>query len=307
LNTLRDQVRTLEKEIQKEPLIMIKKTQTDLSEPRRRLANRRQFVRLAGVAGLGAMGGATLLDRAPKAMAANGINDFDILNFALNLEYLEANFYTVATTGKTLAQSGFDLDGSGNHGTVTGGMQVDFGGFTTVEQVAKELAFNEQSHVKDIRTMLAQFGVTPIAEPSINLDAPGIGFASVAQFLTLSRAFEDIGVTAYGGAIPLFLNKTILGAAARILAVEAEQSGNLRLLVAENGIATTALDHVDILPPPSGTQFFSDVHNPPIAQTEVRTPGQILWIAYGNKANAASGGFFPDGVNGVINMSTAEA
>jgi Ferritin-like domain len=286
---------------------MSKTTQTGLREPGRGSANRREFIRLAGVAGLGATGGAILLDRTPKAMAANGINDFDILNFALNLEYLEANFYTVATTGKTLAELGFDLGGSGTRGTATGGMQVDFGGFTTVEQVAKEIAFNEQSHVRDLRATLTQFGVTPIAQPTINLDAPGIGFASVPSFLTLSRAFEDIGVTAYGGAVPLFLNKTILGMAARILAVEAEQSGNLRLLVAENNVATTAVDHLDILPPPSGTQFFSDVHNPPIAHTEVRTPGQVLWIAYGNKANAVSGGFFPDGVNGVINMSTAEA
>jgi hypothetical protein len=286
---------------------MSKEIQTGVTNPRRALANRREFVKLAGVTGLGAVAGATLLERTPKAMAANGINDFDILNFALNLEYLEANFYTVATTGKTLAELGFSLDGSGTRGTATGGMQVDFGGFTTVEKVAKEIAFNEQSHVKDLRATLTQFGVTPIAQPAINLDAPGIGFASVESFLTLSRAFEDIGVTAYGGAVPLFLNKTIVGMAARILAVEAEQSGNLRLLVAKNDIATTPVDGVDILPPPSGSQFFSDIHNPPIAQTQVRTPAQILWIAYGNKANAVSGGFFPEGVNGVIHVSGEEA
>jgi hypothetical protein len=286
---------------------MTKETQSGLTKPRQASANRREFVKLAGVTGLGALAGTTLLERTPKAMAANGINDFDILNFALNLEYLEANFYTVATTGKTLAQLGFSLDGSGTRGTATGGMQVDFGGFTTVERVAKEIAFNEQSHVKYLRATLSQFGVTPIAQPTINLDAPGIGFASVDSFLTLSRAFEDIGVTAYGGAIPLFLNKTIQGAAARILAVEAEQSGNLRLLVAQHGVSTTPVDHLDILPPPSGSQFFSDIHKPPIAQTEVRTPAQILWIAYGNKANAISGGFFPDGVNGVIHVSGQEA
>jgi hypothetical protein len=294
-------------QIQKEAFRMAKKRQVDFPEPRRGSTNRRDFVKLAGVTGLGAVAGATLLGRAPKVMEASGINDFDILNFALNLEYLEAEFYTVATTGKTLAQSGFKLTGSGNHGTVTGGMQVDFGSYTAVQQIAKEIALDEQTHVKYLRAALTQFGGAPIAEPSINLDALGVGFTTVAQFLALARAFEDVGVTAYGGAAPLVLNKTVLGAAARILAVEAEHSGNIRLLVAQNNVKTTPLDKVDILPPPSGSQYFSDVQNPPLAQTQVRTPGQVLWIVYGFKANAVSGGFFPDGVNGPINTSSQEA
>lgn len=271
------------------------------------LTNRRQFVKRAGVAGLGAAAGAALLGRAATAHAASGINDFDILNFALNLEYLEAEFYTVATTGKTLAQLGFSLSGSGTQGTVTGGMQVGFGSFAYVGQIAKEIALDEQTHVNYLRAAIKEFGGTPIAEPSINLDALGIGFSTVEQFLALARAFEDVGVTAYGGAAPLVENKTVLGAAARILAVEAEHSGNIRLLVAQNGVPTTALDGVDILPPPSGKQYFSDVQNPALAQTQVRTPGQVLWIVYGFKANVTSGGFFPNGFNGVINRSGQEA
>ncbi|MGH9355072.1 MAG: ferritin-like domain-containing protein [Terriglobia bacterium] len=269
--------------------------------------SRRGFGKVAGLTGLAAVAGATLLDKLPKAMAAGGINDFEILQFALNLEYLEAEFYTRATTGKTIQEIGIGVNGSGNFGATTGGKQVDFSSVTTVPvgAIAKQIAFDEQTHVKYLRAALASFGVQPIAKPKINLDALGVGFGSPQEFLAVARALEDIGVTAYGGAAPLLQNRTVLGAAARILAAEALHSGNIRLQVALLKIKTTALDGVDILPPPSGTHYFSVTDSS--AQTEVRTPGQVLFIAYGGKANAMSGGFFPNGVNGAINTSASHA
>jgi hypothetical protein len=134
------------------------------------------------------------------------------------------------------------------------------------------------------------------------LNALGIGFNSLAEFLTLARAFEDVGVTAYAGAAPLIADKTILGYAARIAETESEHSANIRLQVAKLGIPTSLLDGVDILPPPSGQKYFPVDNN---ALTQVRTPGQVLYIVYGNQANARSGGFFPNGVNGTINTSSA--
>lgn len=282
------------------------KEKKDFLELPKGSTSRRGFAKAAGFTGLAAVAGATLLDKLPKAMAAGGINDFAILQFALNLEYLEAEFYTKATTGKTIQQLGIGVNGSGNFGATTGGKQVNFSGATlATEAVAKELARDEQTHVQFLRGALNSFGVQPIAKPAINLDALGIGFGSVAEFLTLARAFEDVGVTAYGGAAPLLQNKTVLGYAARILAAEAAHSGNIRLQVATMKIKTAALDGVDILPPPSGTHYFPLTDN--YAQTEVRTPGQVLFIVYGLKANVMSGGFYPDGVNGAINKSSQKA
>jgi hypothetical protein len=71
--------------------------------------------------------------------------------------------------------------------------------------------------------------VQPIAKPAINLDALGIGFGSQEEFITFARAFEDVGVSAYGGAAPLISSKTYLGVAARILTAEALHTGHLRL------------------------------------------------------------------------------
>ena len=69
------------------------------------------------------LGGAALASMAMgrRAVAQSAVTDTDILNFALNLEYLEAQFYTLATTGKTIDQVGVGITaGSGGAGgTVT--------------------------------------------------------------------------------------------------------------------------------------------------------------------------------------------
>jgi hypothetical protein len=142
----------------------------------------------------------------------------------------------------------------------------------------------------------------PIAKPAINLNALGLGFASQAQFIALARAFEDVGVSAYAGAAPLIYTNSILATAARILATEGYHAGNLRLHAALYLAPTTALDGADTPPPPTGTKFFptNSLGLPP-----VRTPGQVLNLVYGGTASATQGGFFPAGVNGSINTSTA--
>jgi hypothetical protein len=265
--------------------------------------NRRSFMGKLGLAG--AVLGAAAAAPIAKGQSTAAPSDVDILNFALNLEYLEAAFYTKATTGQTIDQFGFTIAGSGDAGLVTGGAQVTFGSNdATAMKVAMELAHDEQTHVALLQGAIAMLGGQAIAQPAINLDAVGFGFGSVQDFLKLARIFEDIGVSAYGGAAPLISSKTILGYAARILAAEAEHVGNIRLMVDQYGIATTPVDGADIIPPPSGTQFFS-LNS--MALTEVRTPAQVLYIAFGGVANATSGGFFPSGINGNPVLGTSGA
>src|ERR1700679_1784706 len=86
--------------------------------------NRRSFVRKLGLAG--AFLGAGAATKSWGQSAAPAIADADILNFALNLEYLEAEFYTVATTGATIGSSGVVVNGAGSSGPTTGGNMVTF-------------------------------------------------------------------------------------------------------------------------------------------------------------------------------------
>ena len=262
--------------------------------------NRRAFLTKLAVAGAAvtAVGSGVQLANAQGA----GPTDADILNFALNLEYLEAEFYTLATTGKTIDQMGVKIDGSGTPGATTGGQLVTLDNATIfTKDIANQIAADERAHVTLIRGALSAAGAQPVAKPAINLNALGFGFNTTTDFLQLARAFEDVGVTAYAGAAPLISSKDILGAAARIAEVESEHAANIRLQVAKLGISTSLLDGADVLPPPSGSKYFSVDSN---GLTLVRTPGQVLFLVYGFKANVKSGGFFPNGFNGTINTSS---
>ena len=162
--------------------------------------DRRRFLRKIAMAGAAVAAVSTVQFADAQSPAPS---DADILNFALNLEYLEAEFYTVATTGKTIDELGIPITGSGTQGITTGGKQVTLTNSTFLTgDIAAEIAFDEQAHVKFIRSALTAAGAQPVAKPAINLNALGIGFAGLTDFLQLARAFEDVGVSAYAGAAP---------------------------------------------------------------------------------------------------------
>jgi hypothetical protein len=266
--------------------------------------NRRTFVRKLSIAGVAA--GAAMRMQS-QDVSTQAINDADILNFALNLEYLEAEFYTVATTGKTIEQLGFTIQGGdGMVGPTTGGKYVDFSAdrVNFSIELVHQIAHDEQQHVKLLQGALKAAGAPFVSKPSINLNALGFGFHSYRDFFKLARIFEDIGVSAYGGAAPLISDKAVLAAAARILAAESEHVGAVRLQVARLVEPTRPpLDAADILPPPSGKHVLSLDDS---GLSAIRTPGEVLYLAYGG-ANKTSGGFFPQGVNGTIHISTGSA
>lgn len=250
---------------------------------------RRAFAKTSAVASVGIIGSA-LLASAP--VSAQTLTDADILNFALNLEYLEAEFYTKATTGKTIEQFGVGVSGSGTAGPTTGGRKISLGSSTMA--IMDEIAENEREHVVFLRDAL---GPAAVAKPAINLDALG-AFSTDRQFLALARAFEDVGVSAYGGAAKLIQNPDTLEAAARIALTEAYHAGNVRLIIALKGIATQMLDNNDYPPPPTGEKYFTTSR---IGLAKIRTPSMVLAIVYGNSTKGTSrGAFFPNGVNGTI-------
>jgi hypothetical protein len=253
-------------------------------------ANRRSFLKGAGMTGLGLAGAAMLgsrLTTGEQKVEAAAYSDTDILNFALNLEYLEAEFYAMSTYGSTLVKLGV-ISSSDETGPTTGGSLVH--GFSAEATLAEWLRTDEFNHVRYLRSVL---GTRAVKKPAINLNAKGYGFASVASWLKLARQFEDVGRSAYLGAAPLISNNSYLAAAGAILATEGQHVGALRLTCVMKGVVSPAVDSLDI--PPSAKALFSVNKN---GLSIPRTPPQVLNVVYAG--GRCAGGFFPNGMNGTI-------
>lgn len=307
--------------------------------------NRRHFLR--GVAGvgagfvgsvmLGACGGGSTSATAACPTPAPDI-DVAVLNFALNLEYLEGEFYMLAATGTGLSS---DLtSGTGTPGLVTGGSKVPFV-TPLIEQYANEIAGDERDHVRFLRTAL---GSAAVARPTINFTdaftaaarASGLinntqtfnPFADENSFLLAAYIFEDVGVTAYKGAAPLITNKTYLEAAAGLLAAEAYHAGLVRTVLYSKGVdfinaaeaisgARDSLDGATDLDQGIASKMVN-LNNQNYTASNIvplddnglaysRSPGQVLNIVYLNPGEVSAGGFFPNGFNGDVKTSAKPA
>jgi hypothetical protein len=211
--------------------------------------SRRKMLALGGAALAGLVLGS------PKVAEAASYSDSDILNFALNLEFLEANFYYLCAFGCTIDKpnaqaisagapsAGIPITGSvGTAGTVSGGAKVSF---STIQAAsyANETAIEEGKHVLFLQSAL---GSSAVAQPAINLGSSwqtlgqaalgsaGTGFSPYVNddtFLIGAYVFEDVGVTAYHGAAALLTSSSNLTAAAGILAVEAYHAGLIRTTI----------------------------------------------------------------------------
>ena len=252
-----------------------------------------------------------------QAASRSTLKDEDIFQFALNLEYMEAEYYLRATTGKGIDAADLGSD----PGQVKGGRKVSFQD-KAIREFADELAANELAHVRFYRKTL---GRQAVDRPAIDFEAgfAAVGktaglpdfdpFASDMNFLLGGMLFEDVGVTAYAGAAPLLQKKEFVEAAAAILAVEAYHMGMARSQLYQMGekarkaasAVSAARDKLD--GPEDKDQGIERngkanfVPATPDGMVFRRTPQEVLHIVYlTDRADVGKGGFYPKGMNGTL-------
>ena len=175
-----------------------------------RMGTRRDALRGAGLWGMG-----LALASVPLALGALAKNAFsqsglpqevvDILNFALTLEELEAEFYVRGMNANGLIPS---MD----------------------RQIFRTIRDHELAHVEFLRDVL---GDAAVAKPEFDFTAGGMftPFGSYDQFKALAQAFEDTGVRAYKGQAPMLLQAPgVLRSALQIHSVEARHASEVRRL-----------------------------------------------------------------------------
>ncbi len=305
----------------------------------KKAVSRRTFMAGAGTAAAAALlAGCNDSTPAPSSPPPTGGNppptsnpNLDVLNFALNLEYLEAEFYLYAATGQGLSAA----DAGPGAGTTkaTGVAAVPWAN-SGLAQYANEIAQDEVNHVRFLRKAITAANGTPISRPDIDLTffaplamAAGITttptfnpFTSPQGFLIGAFVFEDVGVTAYHGAAGLLTDKTILTAAAGILGVEAYHAAAIRTLLVGMAAAANDQTYVNIANKVSALRGTLGGGNETALSSKAivaadttnaiafsRTTDQVLHIVYGagGGAGVSKGGFFPSGLNGNIKATAS--
>ncbi len=163
---------------------------------------RRGFIGKAAILGGGALAatGVGAFAEAARAQSAPA-SDLAILNFALKLEYLEAEFYDRARQGA--------------FGRLNAGVQ----------RFAEVVYSHEQAHVDALVATIPALGGTPVKKPALK-------FPKLAQrsFVLTAIQLEQVGVGAYGGAFPSLKLKAVKEAALAIHSVEARHAAYARLV-----------------------------------------------------------------------------
>ena len=309
----------------------IKMDQEEVRHPRR------QFLQLsggaAGISALAACHGQPLpaasagQARVEAAAPTPAPGDVSTLNVALNLNYLEAQFYSFASSGAGLSQA--LLTGVGAAGAVQPGRRVAFAD-TALAGYAAELASDAASQITSLRTLL---GSNAAAQPALDISADADGaFSTLARlagvasetgafdpylndqnFALAAYMFEDVCAAGYRAALSLVTEAASSAQISNLLAAATYRAGLIRTTLNTMVLTTPSLksDTAAIataqanLDGTSGAGAGLSLKGGALLNIEDasgqaitfnRSIGQVTAVLY-LQAGASKGGFYPNGLN----------
>jgi hypothetical protein len=142
-------------------------------------------------------------------------SDIAILNYALTLEHLEANFYVEGL--RRYAATDFR---SAQFAQVLGAGTVN-GVYTNLSRIRD----HEVAHVQTLQTTIRSLGGTPVEPCTYRFP-----YNSPDEFLQVAQTLEEVGVQAYAGAIAMVAATQLKAAGASIASVEARHASYLNLV-----------------------------------------------------------------------------
>ncbi len=139
-----------------------------------------------------------------KASGKDAKKDLEIVNYALTLEYLEAEFY------KQVIESGEVKE-------------------KKVVELAMKIAENEQEHVDALTATVENLGGTPAPKPTTKFEDVISG--GPEMILKTAAEVENLGAAAYLGQADRIKSPEVLAAALSIHSVEARHAAALNTLI----------------------------------------------------------------------------
>ncbi|WP_227380555.1 ferritin-like domain-containing protein [Haladaptatus halobius] len=189
---------------------------TDATE---QLNSRREFLGKTATGAAALSVAATGLGSAQEdGMASNGeddVTDIEVLNYALTLEKLEATFYTQGQ------QKFSECEVESSAAAKRLGKSLQFSTYDYLNLIRD----HEQTHVDRLTEVITDLGGEPVS--GLQFEFP---FETVQQYFALAQTFENLGVSAYDGAIALIDNPDLVTAGATIATVEARHASYLNIL-----------------------------------------------------------------------------
>lgn len=165
------------------------------------LDSRADFFRKAGIAGGSLVAGGVLMGGLPSLAAAKPSKrqDVRILNYALTLEFLEAEFYEQAVRNGALSDP-------------------------VTRRFAEVVAEHERTHVSFLRRAL---GRAAVRKPTFDF---GDTVTNQDKFRQTAQVLEDTGVAAYAGQGTRIKQRPVVVAALSIHSVEARHAAWIRFI-----------------------------------------------------------------------------